>query len=1184
MRKLSLSLIVWMMACISVFAQSFTAVWERPKAPEFKDFATEDTLYLWNVGAGGFYVNHQGTRVEPYWGTRSVVSDTVGVPVIFTQKNPAGTDESIQFESVPEAYLMVSYVTIFGEYMCSFFEDWDAVWTDNNSSPNRYWSIVPSDGGRLRIEPNADLCALNKTGQYLGVRGNDDPEGLVYLYDTETEGAIGVDEVFYSEWAAVSQEGYDAYKTYLREPEIKDMVSRYHGAVQLKAAIKWAEEVGVPKTELAPYYEVYNNTGSSLETLQAAAAAVRDMGRWNEIKVHFEGIVQGEKNDVSGVFTNNDFSNGNTNGWTITYTKNSAEATNIGYQKAEYTNGNVVISGFIEAWKDNNDPAYLGDGSITQTIPSLPAGKYTLAVDAVSSNQGRIIDESNPKGYPDDVELFATASLDGKTYKTSLYTETGKPEHFEFTFVHTGGSMTLGIRVTGSADAVMPANWIAMDNLKLYYYGGIVEDPDKVLLDIAVEEALATYPIDELDGIMACETEKDAYRTLMEQAMAVTENHVDYIDGIKAAVKKLKESEDAYTRFVAAVEGWEENIALYESLESPLWFEFCDFALSMLQPENYPSPMPEDVMTELLLTPQQIEVYISQVDSLYRVAVASGLKAGMDCTFFLQNPDFKDGLTGWTTGNGLVGGLKAYPTVEVYEAPVDFSQTVENVPDGIYSLSCRAYERPGLHGSYDGSEESKVFLYMNGFRTGIMHLVKGGLPIDEAIDRVNCFQSGGKPSEGVPAEDYVESSGTTNADFEYAAADGTMQLLPNGMSGASYAFRAGRYEQKVYALVKGGQIKLGFTSDGATAHWVIWADLRLVYEGDENEAGHTVLPILIGNLQEYLQQYAARITSPASDAANAVISRAHEALDRNDKEAISAMLAEVNGALDNLRANVAMVEEAEAAILAFEENAYDYVETASPTAMQAYEELCGEIYDRVYMEYVTEEVADFIDKIDDVFSALKVPVYENATDDNPVDMTQAIVNPSFEEGLKGWSYNTAATGDTGAKDNSNATYTIDKADGGYVFNTWNRTTPAGGFWVEQTVKSLPAGLYRLDVVIASDEGNVIHMEINGDTVSYTLDTPKDVATEAYVIVELDDKEPLHIRVSSNAWFKADNFRLQYFGTDSSLIPSNITSVNASETIYPVGIYTIHGTKVQNPVKGINIIKYSDGSVRKIYVK
>lgn len=1171
------------MACISVFAQSFTAVWERPKAPEFKDFATEDTLYLWNVGAGGFYVNHQGTRVEPYWGTRSVVSDTIGVPVIFTHKNPAGTDETVNFESAPEAYLMVSYVTIFGEYMCSFFENWDAVWTDNNSSPNRYWSIVPSDGGRFRIEPNADLCTLDKTGQYLGVRGNDDPEGLVYLYDTETEGAIGVDEVFYSEWVAVSQEDYDAYKIYLKEPEVKDIMSRYHGAVQLKAAIKWAEEVGVPRTELAPYYEVYNNTGSSLETLQTATATVRDMGRWNEIKVHFEGIVQGEKNDVSGVFTNNDFSSGNTNGWTITYTKNSAEATNIGYQKAEYTNENVVISGFIEAWKDNNAPAYLGDGSITQTIPSLPAGKYTLAVDAISSNQGRIIDKSNPKGYPDDVELFATASLDGKTYKTSLYTETAKPEHFEFTFIHTGGSMTLGIRVTGSADAIMPANWIAMDNLKLYYYGSIAEDPDKALLDIAIEEALAAYPIDKLDRIMANEADKTAYKTLMEQAMAATENHVDYIDSIKAAVKVLKESEAAYTYFVTAANGWMENIALYES-DSPLWIEFCAFVRNRLQPKNYPSPMPGKVVKELLLTSQQIETYINQVDSLYRIAVASVLKAGMDCTYLLQNADFKDGLTGWNTGNGLVGGLKAYPTVEIYEAPVDFSQTVKNVPDGIYSLSCRAYERPGLHGSYDGSEESKVFLYMNEFRAGIMHLVKGGLPIDEAVDRVNCFKNGGKPSEGVPAENYVESNGTTNADFEYATTDGTMLLLPNGMSGASYAFRAGRYEQKVYALVQGGQIELGFTSDEVTAHWVIWADLKLKYEGSTNEAGKVMLPILIDNLEDYIERNEENLTSHAKEEAESVVTKARQICESEDTEAIAASLIEVNRMIEDLRANQEAVKALEKAIKEFEEKVYPYYDTASPEAMSAYEELCVEIYDQVYLAYSIEGLKELIERIDDVFSVMKIPPYSGASDDNPADLTMAIVNPSFENGLDGWNYNTKATGDTGAKENSNATYTINNADGGYVFNTWNRTMPVGGFWVTQTVKALPAGTYQLDVIIASDTANIISVAAGDDVITYKLTTSKGEGTEACVIFELDGTEALEIKVSSDTWFKADNFRLHYFGTDSSKEPNSMTPVISETNIYPVGLYTIQGTKVQTLVKGINIIRYSDGSVRKIYVK
>ena len=46
----------------------------------------------------------------------------------------------------------------------------------------------------------------------------------------------------------------------------------------------------------------------------------------------------------------------------------------------------------------------------------------------------------------------------------------------------------------------------------------------------------------------------------------------------------------------------------------------------------------------------------------------------------------------------------------------------------------------------------------------------------------------------------------------------------------------------------------------------------------------------------------------------------------------------------------------------------------------------------------------------------------------------------------------------------------------------------------------------------------------------------------------------------------------------------MTPVISETNIYPVGLYTIQGTKVQTLVKGINIIRYSDGSVRKIYVK
>ena len=135
------------------------------------------------------------------------------------------------------------------------------------------------------------------------------------------------------------------------------------------------------------------------------------MSDYPEIKEYFEDITPGEQNDVSGVFTNSDFSDGNVNGWDITYKGNTDEATNVGYQGAEYKNGDIVISKFIEAWKNDAAPKYLGDGSITQTVPGLPAGKYMLAVDVIANNQGRISDSNNPDGRPDDVQLFAKASL-----------------------------------------------------------------------------------------------------------------------------------------------------------------------------------------------------------------------------------------------------------------------------------------------------------------------------------------------------------------------------------------------------------------------------------------------------------------------------------------------------------------------------------------------------------------------------------------------------------------------------------------------------------------------------------------------------------------------------------------------------------------------------------------------------
>ena len=786
---------------------------------------------------------------------------------------------------------------------------------------------------------------------------------------------------------------------------------------------------GISDADLAEYQAVYNNTNSTIEELNTAAAAAYDKGRWAEIKEYFENIVPGEKNDVSGVFVNNDFSAGNASGWDITYKASSDEATNIGYQGASYTNDEVQISGFIEAWKDANSPNFLGDGSITQTIPALPAGKYMLAVDVVANNQGRIQDSSNPNGYPDDVELFALASLDSSTYKTNLYTKNGVPEHFEFTFVHQGGSMTLGLRVVNSAEAKMPANWIAMDNLQLFYYGETEEDPEKVILDAYIESILASYPIESLDDYVATTSLKEAYTALIEEAQNATADYAEYKDKIAACVDELKASIAAYEKFAAKVDTWNEGISTY-SFESDEWAEFSDFIQGAGATENYPEVFPEVVAEETIFTTAEIETYIATVDSLYKAAFAASLVPGTDCTGMLTNASFANGFDGWTYKTGTFGGLKAYPCVEVYENVVDVYQVIDNVPDGVYSLTCQAFERPAGNGSYTGSEASKVYLYMNDYRTPVQNIAKSAMPEEEAEDKVNCFISGGNPDE-----DFYSTGGTTNADYLFT--DG---YVPNGMSGASYAFRAGRYVQEAYGWVEGGKMKIGLTSDGNTAHWVLWSAFKLTYLGAD--AASILLKNKIEEMTQYIEENTDNMTAFAANEANTALEAAEEALSA-DAEEMKAGLKNLETAIDAAKANVAAVAAFNEAVLNLDSTVEQYSDSASSEAIEVYEAVAEKIAD--ISELTTEEVVNLTEEVYVAITALKLPEnWQTASVENPVDFSVVIVNSTFDTigDFTGWSGTGFGAGGT---------------------TSTNAERYSMNFDTYQDIKGLPAGYYQVAV-------------------------------------------------------------------------------------------------------------------------
>lgn len=182
-------------------------------------------------------------------------------------------------------------------------------------------------------------------------------------------------------------------------------------------------------------------------------------------------------------------------------------------------------------------------------------------------------------------------------------------------------------------------------------------------------------------------------------------------------------------------------------------------------------------------------------------------------------------------------------------------------------------------------------------------------------------------------------------------------------------------------------------------------------------------------------------------------------------------------------------------------------------------------------------------------------------DDN--DRTQYIANNSFESGsILYWSsINTGR--ESNAQENSNATYTIDIADGNYVFNSWDTS---GTFGVSQTITSLPKGVYRLEAVLASDANNKIEININDEKAfDFTMYGPKSKGLVAkcddIIITETAD---VLINIKSATWFKVDNIRLTYIGevTEDILIAEAKSKLQQSidEAKYAISAYP-SGTRI-----------------------
>ena len=1163
MKKRLLSLSALALTALSALAQG---TWTPPTVPA-SELVPGEKVYLYNKDAGGFLRGLGDGNYSPYWGTRAGVAiagaDTVIIAKALESTIAEGTTPtgSSVFKWDEEwdgqTYILQTYNPAerrHGRWDEVWFGlgDLTSIWVDRQSNVegnmNFFWNVTKNDNGTYSFSVSTksiemadpDLWAALfekdettgetikepavKGGERLGVSPSD------VNGETRLEG-FAEDLAF--EWVIVSQEDFAKLDT----AAMKNDLARFKEAMSLKAVLE-TQSVAYPDVDFAEAYAVFNNTASSIEELQAAKALVSKLvNEWIGMQASPEN-----PKDVTAEFVGNYDFESNYDGWTSTTgAQNNAMATNK-------CDGVHAVGQFWENW---NPTAY--KGKMHKVVYDVPQGVYTLQLAAFSNSGNGVYLYAND----DKVEVTTTEM---NTYKLTAYVDVD--------------SLDFGIQ---QYEAI--TNWMGIDNVKMVYYGNSDASftfyKEQVVASLPTVESLVSE--ETLYNASYTNAYKDSLDAVLEGATALDVKAANA--KAMSALKTLNEHLQAYVDYATALTNAEDYLASATDLneEADSVILLSEYLFDEVEPgEVYPNGSAYYVKGQeeagaCPLTTEEVRAEIDYVNKLV-VAAAKCTMEGGDVTNLLVNPNFSSGATGWTLGAGCNPAF-SWDEAEVYGAShgvVDIYQTLSGVNPGLYSISVQAFERPDWKENVTGEEEAKVFLYMGDLETPVQSI----------------------------AADLGETSLQAN-DYLYTSPDGTRTgYFPDNMEGARYAFDAGRYVQECYGLVgEDGIMKIGLTSHGVVPHWVLFDNFKLTFWGKNVDAMTEVLTGKYENATEYLDTYGSEMTQPAYNALNDAIGAAEAAVDAEDFDQMSAALSAISQATTAADENRKAVEALLIALDALEIAMSDYGETATEEALTNAGTILENYGNEAYLALTTEELATATEDVNIATAKLKIPATINeASDDNPVDMTIMIVNADFSDAKNGWS-ETFGGGNSGTLGN------------GYEY--WNGSAAALSFDLNQAIQVLPAGKYTLGADLAnswngqSDPGNggraVLYASVvvGNDTTGYSVvvepqednadvlkkhEVTFDVPADAVVIVGTKTHGTMDAR-----WFSFDNFTLTYFGSESAKENSgDYTPIEGVETkveaATPVAIYNISGARVNSISKGINIVKMSDGSVKKVLVK
>lgn len=310
--------------------------------------------------------------------------------------------------------------------------------------------------------------------------------------------------------------------------------------------------------------------------------------------------------------------------------------------------------------------------------------------------------------------------------------------------------------------------------------------------------------------------------------------------GINTLKAQLNESARAYADYQKKVD---EVMAFIE--ESPeLSGTYLDFLKAyledILEPGDYPNGTYPYIMENMLPSTEEILAETEYVELLRRQAVEGGYVKDSDISNLLVNPEFANWYEGWekelncSRNSDVIQGRHIS---ETWNGTYNIHQTLTGMKPGIYEVQIQASYRPGFQ---PASTNLSGMIYMNDQNVYIMSSYEGRVLAADAVDGENCYLNMEDALHDMIIYDVDEPAG----------------YVPRGTTGAYYAYKAGRYQNRLICLVgEDGTLTVGLKDEGSGGpeDETAWAEMKLIYRGTIDEASDAI--------DETLQGMVARATT-----------------------------------------------------------------------------------------------------------------------------------------------------------------------------------------------------------------------------------------------------------------------------------------------------------------------------------